>query len=262
MIGNKKYGRIVSLAPSITETLFAIGLGGKIAGRTESCDWPEQTASIPVVGGFKTVDAGTILGLSPDMVMGTTLHGRILGEIRNSGTDTAEIEAFAVYDAPSAIRKIASAANVPEKGEDVAQRIEDLIRSLKMKASALPSKRVCYLCNIACPAWYGCQVASAVEFLNCSVSGRGLPGPHEGEGVIERIVSDAPDMFLVPGCGKCRKECIEPVLNGNFLLNDYISKSNAAVVSIGSNLLGRSGPRAPQALDELGGIIFGHLWKD
>ncbi len=62
--------RIISLCPSQTETLFALGLGTCIVGRTRYCIHPaDKVASIPVVGGTKKVDIDTVTALSPDLII-------------------------------------------------------------------------------------------------------------------------------------------------------------------------------------------------
>lgn len=62
--------RIISLCPSQTETLFALGLEGRIAGRTRYCIHPaDRVASIPVVGGTKKIDIETVAALSPDLII-------------------------------------------------------------------------------------------------------------------------------------------------------------------------------------------------
>lgn len=62
--------RIVSLCPSLTETLFALGLEDEIVGRTSYCVHPaEQVPAVPTVGGTKDVKIQTILDLRPDVVI-------------------------------------------------------------------------------------------------------------------------------------------------------------------------------------------------
>lgn len=61
--------RIVSLAPSITETLFAIGAGGQIAGVTDYCNYPQEAARKPRVGGIVNPSIETIVGLRPDLII-------------------------------------------------------------------------------------------------------------------------------------------------------------------------------------------------
>jgi iron complex transport system substrate-binding protein len=66
--------RIVSLAPSITETVFAFGLGSKIVGVTTYCKYPDSALSIEKIGGYADANLEKIVSLKPDLVIGTTEH--------------------------------------------------------------------------------------------------------------------------------------------------------------------------------------------
>ena len=63
--------RIVSMAPGITEILYALGLDGEIAGVTLFCTYPEAARKKPKIGGFTNISVETILSLNPDLVVGT-----------------------------------------------------------------------------------------------------------------------------------------------------------------------------------------------
>ena len=63
--------RIVSMAPGITEILYALGLEEKIAGVTLFCTYPEAARQKPKIGGFTNISVETILSLNPDLVIGT-----------------------------------------------------------------------------------------------------------------------------------------------------------------------------------------------
>lgn len=60
--------RIVSLAPSNTEILFALGLGDRVVGVTDHCDYPEEAQDLPTVGGYYTTNLEAIIALDPDVV--------------------------------------------------------------------------------------------------------------------------------------------------------------------------------------------------
>jgi iron complex transport system substrate-binding protein len=62
--------RIVSLAPNITEILFALGLGDKIAGVTRYCDYPAEALTRPKIGGLVDPDIEKIKALGPDLIIG------------------------------------------------------------------------------------------------------------------------------------------------------------------------------------------------
>ncbi len=62
--------RIVSLAPHVTETLFAAGAGDKVVGVVDYSDFPPQALSLPRVGGYSKVDLEAVAALKPDLVIG------------------------------------------------------------------------------------------------------------------------------------------------------------------------------------------------
>ena len=63
--------RIVSLAPGITETLYALGLGDRVAGVTTFCDWPAEVRKKTRVGGFTNPSIEKIVSLKPDLILAT-----------------------------------------------------------------------------------------------------------------------------------------------------------------------------------------------
>ena len=61
--------RLVSLCPSNTEILFALGLGPKVVGVDDWSDWPEEAKDLPRVGGDLNADLDRVAGLRPDLVL-------------------------------------------------------------------------------------------------------------------------------------------------------------------------------------------------
>ncbi|MFC2027034.1 cobalamin-binding protein [Chloroflexota bacterium] len=66
--------RIVSLAPSNTEILFALGLGDKVFGVTEYCNYPEEASAKEKVGGYSGVDMEKVVAINPDLILAEDLH--------------------------------------------------------------------------------------------------------------------------------------------------------------------------------------------
>ncbi len=71
---NAEPQRIVSLTPSHTEILYALGLGSRLVGVTTYCNFPPDAADKPRVGGFSDVDLEQVVGLSPELVLASTIH--------------------------------------------------------------------------------------------------------------------------------------------------------------------------------------------
>ena len=62
----------MSLAPSVTETLFTLGLENQIAGVTDFCDWPPEAKTKPKIGGIINPSFEAIIRLRPDLAILTT----------------------------------------------------------------------------------------------------------------------------------------------------------------------------------------------
>ncbi|MBR2362387.1 MAG: ABC transporter substrate-binding protein [Spirochaetaceae bacterium] len=82
--------RIVSLVPSVTETLFAIDAQDMIVARTDFCTWPPEVAAIPSVGGFdgKTISLERILSFKPDLVcLAEVMHNHLIQPLEDLGIE-------------------------------------------------------------------------------------------------------------------------------------------------------------------------------
>jgi iron complex transport system substrate-binding protein len=69
--------RIVSLAPSVTETLFALGAGPEVVGVSQYCDYPPQVRDLPRVGSFLTPNLEAIIALRPTLIVGLELSSDV-----------------------------------------------------------------------------------------------------------------------------------------------------------------------------------------
>src|SRR5947209_8543882 len=78
--------RIVSLAPNVTEVLFALGLGDQIVGATDRCDYPPEALKIERVSGFGTPSIEKLLAVAPDRVIACGLEKpEVAAALRQAG---------------------------------------------------------------------------------------------------------------------------------------------------------------------------------
>lgn len=84
--------RIVSLVPSLTEDLFAIGAGPDVVGVSAYTDYPPAAARLPVVAAFASVDAERVVALHPDVVVGITAQQPQASALRRAGLRTVLLE--------------------------------------------------------------------------------------------------------------------------------------------------------------------------
>lgn len=81
--------RVVSLAPSLTELVYALGFGDRMVGRSSACDFPPEAKALPVVGGFGRPNLEAVQGLRPDLLIATSLEKRgIIRRMNELGVET------------------------------------------------------------------------------------------------------------------------------------------------------------------------------
>ena len=108
--------RIVSLAPSVTEMLFGLGVGDRIIGATDHCDFPPEAKKIPRVGGLGQPNVEKLFSLAPDIVIATDLDRKDLAEaLRRAGIQTLELKIGNFAELFDAERKVGDAVGEPER---------------------------------------------------------------------------------------------------------------------------------------------------
>lgn len=108
--------RIVSTAPSITETLFALGLGHQVVGVTNYCHYPAEANTKVRIGTYLNPDVEAIVALHPDLVIVERLPNHLSEELQRLNIRSIEVDHDSVEDVFSADEAIANAAGVPEAG--------------------------------------------------------------------------------------------------------------------------------------------------
>jgi ABC-type Fe3+-hydroxamate transport system substrate-binding protein len=132
--------RLVSTSPSITETLFALGLGDRVVGVSNYCRFPPEVARLPKVGAFLTPDAELIARLKPELVFLHTGPNAAAQQLAALSIRTAVIDRGSFETVPSTIRQIGRAAGVPDAAERLVASINarlDRVRSAVANRSPL-----------------------------------------------------------------------------------------------------------------------------
>ena len=134
--------RIISLAPNVTEILFALGLNDNVAGVTSFCDYPEETRNKPKVGGMSNPSLERVISLKPDMVIMTTDgNPKVFAErLHSFRIQTYIFRARTLSELPQGIRDLGSALGVREKAKVLARDIESSMNSLSRFPHQTPQK--------------------------------------------------------------------------------------------------------------------------
>jgi iron complex transport system substrate-binding protein len=139
--------RIVSLAPSVTETLFALGIGDRVVAVSDYCDHPPEVKRLPRVGSFNAPSVEAVLGARPDLVIGNPSpgnHENVL-TMRRLGVRVEIVDPERLADLPVVTRRIAEVAGVPEAGERLVARMAREMDAVRAKVAGAPRPRTLML---------------------------------------------------------------------------------------------------------------------
>lgn len=134
--------RVVSTSPSITETVFALGLGDRVVGVSSYCRYPAAVTRLPRVGSFLRPDTELIARLRPDLVI---VHGGpngVPGHLSALGIKSVIVERGTLASVYSSIQKIGAAAAVPDRADILVKQIQGRLAAVRAAAAKRPSRKV------------------------------------------------------------------------------------------------------------------------
>ena len=134
--------RIVSTAPSITETLFALGLGNQVVGVSQFCNYPPEVQKLPKVGSYIKPDAEAITRLIPDLVILERSSSELSGRLSALHIAFIEVPHSTLEDIFTEIQLIGKAAGVPDRSASLIAQIKSSLDAIQSKAKTMPSPRV------------------------------------------------------------------------------------------------------------------------
>jgi len=148
--------KIVSLAPSVTEMIFAVGAGDQLAGRTSACDWPAEAEKVPVIGAFGRPSMEMLASIHPDIVINVDLEDeRNSDKIRDLGIRTERIDCRTPDDIPGALRTIGRLTGHERKADSLAAVIEKGLAKFRSDNLRQKEKPLVYLEIWDDPFWTG-----------------------------------------------------------------------------------------------------------
>lgn len=131
--------RIVSLSPSTTELIYALGAGKKVVGVTDYDDYPEEVKSVAKVGGFKGPNMEAIAAQKPDIIFASTLSGKDqMDALQKTGIPVLVLEAKDINQIYDSIKIIGQITGNEKKGDEVIQTMKDKIKQISDKVKDLP----------------------------------------------------------------------------------------------------------------------------
>jgi iron complex transport system substrate-binding protein len=245
--------RIVSLVPSATEIIFALGGQDRLVGVTDYCDFPPAARRKPSVGGMVDPSLERIVALKPDLVLATREGNSeaTFDQVTRLGIPIYLVIAHRVADVTNVIRRLAELTERDSAAPSLIARLDGRIAGIRKAVAPLRRPRVLYVVWPE-PLIVPGRDALVTELIELA-GGESITG---GEAhayprfSVEAAVAKAPEIVVVANHGTgSGPVALEPWARLTSLIKAR------RVQSVDGNLLHRYGPRVVDGLEELARII-------
>jgi len=257
--------RIVSLAPSNTEILYALGLEDRIVGVTDYCNYPPETADKPKVGGYSTINIEKVLAADPDLVfaaLGNTED--VVNRLRSLGMTVVSLNPETINDVLHDIELVGAATGQEEQAAACVKELRARIQAVTEKTEGLTEKP-----SVAHVIWYDPIWVSGKGTFQDEVitmaGGTNAFGSIEGWGIVglEEFITTNPEyIFVSSGTG---------MSNGGYdIVYDYFMNEprmqqldavrNGHVYVVDADIISRGSPRIVDALEEVAATLHPDLF--
>jgi iron complex transport system substrate-binding protein len=158
--------RIVSTAPPVTETLFAMGLGPRVVGVTIYCKYPEEALALPKIGTLLTPDVEAIVALRPDLVVVTDQHGHLADELARLHIPTVEMQSRNLDAIYSGARAIGKAAGASEGAERMIGGMQSQLQAIAKRTASMPKPTVAFIVGHTAGRLEGLVAGSGTSYFS------------------------------------------------------------------------------------------------
>lgn len=256
---DKEPTKILSLAPTVTETIFAMGKGANLVGRTDYCDYPQEATKLPSVGTITNPSIEKIVSLKPDVVIASMMKAEVKKKIEEAGIKVVALKnGDSINGSYENMREIARIINAQDKTEEIIKSIDAKIKTVSDKvSSANPKINVYYVVGYG---KNGDFTAGDKTFINDLISKAGAVNvATDAQGwkyTSEKLMAKNPDMIFMGKMSKSKEGFIssEPYKN-------LKAVKDGKVYEVDDNLINREGPRMGEAVEMLAKLFYPSLMK-
>jgi iron complex transport system substrate-binding protein len=158
--------RIVSTAPSITELLYALGLGNRVVGVTRFCRYPPDALTKPKIGDYTAPNLEAIAALTPDLVVIQTNPVHLADRLSKLKLHVLEIDQENIANIYKSIHEVGAATGSQRAAAELTGNIQEGLAKIRARVSSQPRARVMFVIGRSPDRLDGLVVAGRASYLN------------------------------------------------------------------------------------------------
>ena len=252
--------RIVSLGPSATEILFAIGADKQLVACTDFCDYPAEAKTKASVGGFaaNSISLESIISYEPDLVyLFSGMHDSLIKPLQDMGINVYVSKAASVDDVKKEIIEIGTITGHSAEAEDVVKEMNILLAEARNKSAEAKKNGSSPL--IYWQVWDDpLMTAGKNSFINDIITlagGINIFGEENSDYPIisdEAVIAAKPQFIFITKASDNYS-----VTNNKIMFYAMKKDSGASVHYVNDDKFSRPGPRCAEAVQDLTKILYG-----
>lgn len=251
--------RIISIAPTITELIYALGKGDQLVGKSDYCNYPEATNGVQSIGSLDEPNVEKILELQPDIVF---VSAHFKEDIAKKLEDLG-IQIVVIYNAEDfngsyeAINMVGELINAKDKSQELVASLEKEIQAIKEKVREREMPKVYYVVGFGKDGDYTATGDTFIAQMIESAGGANIAMDAIGwKYSLEKIIEEDPEYILISQNYGMKDEF--ELAEGYKALS---AVKNDKVIEIDDDLLSRQGPRLAQGVESLAKILHPDLFN-
>jgi iron complex transport system substrate-binding protein len=258
--------RIISLAPSNTEILFALGLGDKVVGVSDYCNYPPEVQEKPSIGGFSTPNIEEVVALSPNLVLATEIHeASVIPVLEGKGLTVFALDPRTVDEV---LESITLVGEITEKEDEASRLVAGMRNRIKAVTDKTDNLSETERPRVFYAVWHDPLMTAGSDTRHHELirmaGGINIARDLTGYAAITlEAVIEANPQVVIAGVGMGTGEDLPfQYVKTEPRLRNVDARINNRVYSIDVDLVGRPGPRIVDALEKFTEFIHPELFKE
>jgi len=261
--------RIISMSPSITETLFALGVGDRVVGVTDFCSYPPEACALPKIGGLLNPSVETWITLKPDLIIHQEDSHKLNNNAKNLGIATLTVSMTRLENIFEALKVLGKELDCISAADALTQRLKAGIERHQSRLKGLRKKSTLLILSEGSSpggAIYGAGRHTFLGELLALAGGENiLTDPEANYPKISKefILRHSPEVIIEAG----PEADLSPEANRRKLEHwvrfpSLTAVQNGDIYFIGADYILIPGPRFLNILDHFARVLHPEAYKD